>query len=118
MREGVLWTNLSLRELSRRLLAMGTPASRRTIRRLLRTRTRGRRTARKQKTMGHHPERNAPLENMARLRREYEAAGDAVLAIETQDLAIRRERGFELHGRDPAALPRGCSRAADEALRT
>ena len=28
MREGVLWTNLSLRELSRRLLALGTPASR------------------------------------------------------------------------------------------
>ena len=26
MREGVLWTNLSLRELSRRLLALGTPA--------------------------------------------------------------------------------------------
>ena len=36
MREGVLWTNLSLRELSRRLLALGTPASRRTIRRALR----------------------------------------------------------------------------------
>src|SRR6476659_8565425 len=30
MREGVLWTNLSLRELSRRLVALGTPASRRT----------------------------------------------------------------------------------------
>lgn len=40
----------------------------------------------------------------------------SVLAIETQDLAVRRERGFELLGRDPAALPRGCSRAADERL--
>jgi len=39
------------------------------------------------------------------------------LAIETQDLAIRREMGFELIGRDPAALPRGCSRLADEILR-
>lgn len=39
------------------------------------------------------------------------------LAIETQDLAIRHEEGFELLGRDPAALPRGCSRAADEMLR-
>lgn len=39
------------------------------------------------------------------------------LAIETQDLAIRREQGFELIGRDPAALPRGCSRVADELLR-
>jgi hypothetical protein len=42
---------------------------------------------------------------------------NSVLAIETQDLAIRRENGFELLGRDPAALPRGCSRAADELLR-
>jgi hypothetical protein len=46
MREGVLWTNLSLRELSRRLIAMGTPASRRTIRRLLKQLKLGRRTAR------------------------------------------------------------------------
>ncbi len=84
MREGVLWTNLSLRELSRRLLALGTPASRRTIRRLLRKLKLGRRTARKKKTMGHHPDRNAQFENIARLRREYEAAGDAVIAIDTK----------------------------------
>ena len=80
MREGVLWTNLSLRELSRRLVALGTPASRRTIRRMLRTLKLGRRTARKKKTMGHHPDRNAQFENIARLRREYEAAGDAVIS--------------------------------------
>jgi arginine repressor len=85
MREGVLWTNLSLHELSRRLLAMGTPASRRTIRRLLRKLKLGRRTARKKKTMGHHPDRNAQFENIARLRREYEAAGDAVISIDTKN---------------------------------
>ena len=38
------------------------------------------------------------------------------LAIDTQDLAIRRENGFELLGRDPAALPRGCSRLTDERM--
>ena len=84
MRAGVLWTNLSLRELSRRLLAMGTPASRRTIRRLLRKLKIGCRTARKKKTMGHHPDRNAQFENIARIRREYEAAGDAVISIDTK----------------------------------
>src|SRR2546430_12416319 len=84
MRAGVLWTNLSLRELSRRLLALGTPASRRTIRRLLRKLKLGRRTAGKKKTMGHHPDRNAQFENIARLRREYEAAGDAVISIDTK----------------------------------
>jgi hypothetical protein len=41
----------------------------------------------------------------------------SVLAIQTQDLAIRRGAGFELIGRDPAAIPRGCSRSADEMLR-
>jgi hypothetical protein len=84
MREGVLWTNLSLRELSRRLVALGTPASRRTIRRLLRKLKLGRRTARKKKTMGHHPDRNAQCENIARLRRAYEASGDAVISIDTK----------------------------------
>ncbi len=40
----------------------------------------------------------------------------SVIALQTQDLAIRRANGFELLGRDPAALPRGCSRSADEML--
>src|SRR3974377_2088473 len=84
MREGVLWTNLSLRELSRRLIAMGTPASRRTIRRLLKKLKLGRRTARQKKTMGDHPARNAQFENIARLREEYETAGDPVISIDTK----------------------------------
>lgn len=37
-------------------------------------------------------------------------------ALETRDLAIRHHDGFELLGRDPAALARGCSRRADEIL--
>ncbi len=40
----------------------------------------------------------------------------SVCAIQTRDLAIRRGRDFELIGRDPAALPRGCSLAADQLL--
>jgi len=40
---------------------------------------------------------------------------DSVMAIQTQDLAVKRDGGkFELLGRDPSALPRGCSIAADE----
>ena len=40
----------------------------------------------------------------------------SVLAIQTADLAVRRASGFDLIGRDPAAIPRGCSRRADEIL--
>jgi hypothetical protein len=39
-----------------------------------------------------------------------------VLAIQTADFAVRRKEGFDLLGRDPAAVPRGCSRRADELL--
>ncbi len=48
----------------------------------------------------------------------------SVSAIRTQDIAVRHHTGaedantpFTLTGRDPAALPRGCSRAADHHLR-
>ena len=48
----------------------------------------------------------------------YDAANvGSVVGIRTQDLAIKRGDAFELLGRDPSALPRGCSRAADEWLR-
>jgi hypothetical protein len=34
--------------------------------------------------MGHHPDRNAQFENIVRLRRAYEASGDAVISIDTK----------------------------------
>jgi hypothetical protein len=41
----------------------------------------------------------------------------SVLAVLTQDLAIAQpDGGFLLLGRDPEALPRGCSRAMDELM--
>ena len=42
---------------------------------------------------------------------------DSVSALRTQDLAIYHDpHSFTLVGRDPSALPRGCSRSIDEAL--
>ena len=58
MRQGVLWTNLSRREISRRLEQVGTPASRHVVRKLLKKHGLGQRKACKNKLMGAHPDRN------------------------------------------------------------
>lgn len=56
MHEVVLWTNLSRREISRRLAAMGTPASRYVVRKLLKKCGFGQRKACTKKSMGAHPD--------------------------------------------------------------
>jgi hypothetical protein len=38
----------------------------------------------------------------------------SVMTVQTEDLAVRREDGFELTGRAPASEPRGCSLMATE----
>jgi hypothetical protein len=84
MREGVLWTNLSRREISLRLSGMGTPASRHTVRKLMKKHGLGQRKVRKKKSMGAHPDRDAQFQNIAKLKAEYLAAGDPVISIDTK----------------------------------
>lgn len=84
MREGVLWTNLSRREISRRLSEMGTPASRHTVRKLMKKNGLGQRKVRKKKSLGAHPDRDAQFQNIAKLKAAYLAAGDPVISIDTK----------------------------------
>lgn len=84
MREGVLWTNLSVREISRRLTGMGTPASRGVVRQLLRKHRLGSRKARKKKALGTHPDRDAQFRNIASIKAEYLGANDPVISIDTK----------------------------------
>lgn len=84
MREGVLWTNLSRREISRRLLEMGTKASRHTVRKLMKKHGLGQRKARKKKLLGAHPDRDAQFQNIAELQAAYRAEGDLVISIDIQ----------------------------------
>nr|WP_232230057.1 ISAzo13 family transposase [Polaromonas glacialis] len=84
MRQGVLWTNLSRREISRRLSEMGTPASRHVVRKLLKKHGLGQRKACKKKSMGVHPDRNAQFENIARFKASSVARGEPVLSIDTK----------------------------------
>ena len=84
MRADVKWTNLSRRQISRRLGELGTPASKRVVSRLLFEHGYRRRKAQKKRTMGQHADRNAQFENIARLRQEYLDAGLPVISIDTK----------------------------------
>ena len=85
MRTEIKWTDLTRREISRRLGERGTPAGRGVVKQLLKTHGFVKRKARKKVEMGpRHPDRNAQFENIARLKQEYLAAGQPVVSIDTK----------------------------------
>jgi hypothetical protein len=84
MRPEVRWTNLSLKEMSRRLAGKGTPASKRVLRPLLKKLGFVKRKAHKTLAMGDHPDRDAQFQNIAKLKQEYLDAGLPVLSIDTK----------------------------------
>ena len=85
MRADVKWTNLSRRQIAKKLGELGTPVCRDVVSQLLRKHGYRRRKAQKKKTMGpRHPDRNAQFENIARLKKEYLEAGWPVISIDTK----------------------------------
>lgn len=104
MREGVLWTNLSRCEISRRLREMNTPASRHTVRKLLKKHGLCQRKARKKKSMGAHPDRNAQFENIARLKADYLVSGDPVISIDTKKKELIGDFAREGHTHTQATV--------------
>jgi hypothetical protein len=84
MRDGVLWTHLSRREISCRLAEMGTPTSRHTVRKLLKKHGLGQRKTRKKKALGYHPDRDAQFQNIAKLKAAYRDKGEPVISIDTK----------------------------------
>jgi len=84
MRTDVKWTNLSRRQIAQRMTELGTPVSRDVVSQLLRKHRFRRRKALKKKTMGHHRDRNAQFEKIARLKKQYLKAGLPVISIDTK----------------------------------
>ena len=85
MRLGVKWTNLSRRQIAKRMKDLGTPVSRDVVSQLLKKHGYRRRKALKKKTMGpRHPDRNAQFENIARLKKKYLKLGLPVISIDTK----------------------------------
>jgi hypothetical protein len=85
MRLEVKWTNLSRRQIAKRMSELGTSVSRDVVSQLLKKHGYRRRKALKKKTMGpRHPDRNAQFENIARLKKKYLKAGLPVISIDTK----------------------------------
>jgi hypothetical protein len=84
MREDVKWTNLSRRQISRKLKELGTPAGKNVVSQLLYNHGYRRRKPQKKRTMGQHADRNAQFERIAELKQEYLEGGKPVISIDTK----------------------------------
>ena len=84
LRQDVKWTNLSRRQISRRLKELGTPAGKNVVSRLLYEHGYRRRKPQKKRTMGQHADRNAQFEKIAELKQVYLDAGRPVISIDTK----------------------------------
>lgn len=84
MREDVKWTNLSRRQISRRLKELGTPAGKNVVSQLLHDHGYRRRKPQKKRTMGQHADRNAQFERIAELKQESLDGGHPVISIDTK----------------------------------
>ena len=84
MNPEVKWTNLSRRQITSRMAESGTRVGRDVVSQLLRKHGYRKRKALKKKTMGHHRDRNAQFEKIARLRKKYANAGWPVISIDTK----------------------------------
>ena len=84
MRADVKWTNLSRRQIAKRITALGTPVSNNVVSRLLFNAGFRRRKPQKKRTMGQHADRNAQFEKIAELKQAYLDAGHPVISIDTK----------------------------------
>jgi hypothetical protein len=84
MREGVQWTNLTMKEIGERLAEVGTPVSRPVVKALLRTHHYVSRKAQKAQAMGQHPERNAQFEYIAQLKQTYGESENPIVSLDTK----------------------------------
>jgi hypothetical protein len=84
MRQEVLWTNLSHRQIAAELAKRGFRVSVLVVAQLLRRHHFHHRQAQKRLPLGRHPRRDQQFRIIARLRAEYEASSDPILSIDTK----------------------------------
>jgi hypothetical protein len=84
MRHEVIWTDLTAREIREALMEKVLYVGEQVVRQLLESQGYRRRQMRKYLDMGEHRDRDAPFENIARIRRDYLGSADPILSIDTK----------------------------------
>jgi hypothetical protein len=84
MREGVLWTNFSLRRLARELAKRGFRVNVEVVAQLLDKHHLGRRKALKKRSHKRHPQKDRQFQIIAQYRESYEKSGNPILSIDTK----------------------------------
>jgi Rhodopirellula transposase DDE domain len=84
LRDTVRWTNLTEKALGERVATAGTPVRVTVVKYLLRKHHYVKRKAQKAQAMGHHPDRNARFENIARLKQAYLESENPIVSIDTK----------------------------------
>lgn len=84
MRPGVLWTNLSLRDIAAELGRRGFRVSAPVVAQLLRRHRLGRRKVQKRRPQGRHRDQDRQFERIAGLRDRYRASRPPILSVDTK----------------------------------
>ena len=84
MKQEVIWTDLTPKEIRLDLAEHDVYIGERVIRQLLEDEGYRRRQMAKYLDMGEHQDRNAQFENIARIKQEYLASGNPILSIDTK----------------------------------
>jgi hypothetical protein len=82
--ESLIWTDLTVQEISERMAERGSDVNVHVVDQLLDRGGYHRRQAQRARPLGIHPDRNAQFENIARLKRESLAGPDPILSIDTK----------------------------------
>ncbi len=84
MREGVYWTNLSQREIAKRMEGKGVKVSTFVVKQLLKEHSFGQRKIKKQTTMKNVVERNKQFKKIAQLKKKYQRQRNPVVSVDTK----------------------------------
>ena len=84
MREGVFWTNLSQREIVRRMEVKGMKVSTFVVKQLLKKHSFGKRKIKKQTTMKNVTERNKQFKKITQLKKKYQRQRNPVISVDTK----------------------------------